>query len=63
MIEEYDIVKATKMLSDSIAMGCRGAVVMVHTKPTLAYEVEFVDDNVETLDVLNVYQGDIELLS
>lgn len=63
MIKEYDVVKATKMLSDSIAMGCRGAVVMVHSKPALGYEVEFVDDNGETLDVLTVYQNDIELLS
>ena len=63
MIKEYDVVKATKMLSDSIAMGCRGTVVMVHTKPTLGYEVEFVDDNGETLDILTVYQDDVELLS
>ena len=48
MIKEYDVVKSTKALSDAIAAGCKGAVVMVHTEPTIGYEVEFVDDNGET---------------
>ncbi|KAA5970330.1 MULTISPECIES: DUF4926 domain-containing protein [unclassified Pantoea] len=63
MIKEYDVVKSTKALSDAIAAGCKGAVVMVHTEPTLGYEVEFVDDNGETLDVLTVYPDDIRLLN
>ncbi|MEB5705643.1 DUF4926 domain-containing protein [Pantoea anthophila] len=63
MIKEYDVVESTKVLSDSIAAGCKGAVVMVHTEPTLGYEVEFVDDNGETLDVLTVYPDDIRLLN
>ncbi|ROP60172.1 uncharacterized protein DUF4926 [Enterobacter sp. BIGb0383] len=63
MIKEYDVVKSTKMLSGSIAAGCKGAVVMVYTEPTLGYEVEFIDANGETLDVLTVYPDDIELLN
>ncbi|MDU4128448.1 DUF4926 domain-containing protein [Pantoea sp.] len=63
MLKEYDVVKSTKVLSDSIVVGCKGAVVMVYTEPTLGYEVEFVDADGETLDVLTVYPDDIELLS
>lgn len=35
---------------------------MVYTEPTLGYEVEFINANGETLDVLTVYPDDIELL-
>lgn len=63
MIKEYDVVKSTKVLSSSITSGCKGAVVMVYTEPTLGYEVEFIDANGETLDVLTVYPDDIELLN
>ena len=31
-----------------LARGAQGAVVMVFTRPRLAYEVEFVDENGET---------------
>ncbi|WP_415837931.1 DUF4926 domain-containing protein [Serratia silvae] len=40
--------------------GCRGAVVMIYQEPTLGYEVEFVDNEGVTLDVLTVYPDDIE---
>lgn len=60
MIKEYDVVKAKKDLSDAVLKGCRGAVVMVYQEPTLGYEVEFVDNAGDTLDVLTVYPDDIE---
>lgn len=60
MIKEYDVVKAKKDLSDIVLKGCRGAVVMIYQQPTLGYEVEFVDNEGDTLDVLTVYPDDIE---
>jgi len=62
MIEEYDIVESTKVLSDSVVVGCKGTVVMIYTDPILGYEVEFMAANGETLDVLTVYPDDIRLL-
>ena len=60
MIEEYDVVRATKNLSEKVLKGCKGAVVMLYEEPTLGYEVEFINDAGETLDVLTVYPNDIE---
>lgn len=62
MIEEYDVVRAKKDLSGAVLKGCKGAVVMIYQDPTLGYEVEFVDDEGDTLDVLTVYPDDIESL-
>jgi len=60
MIKEYDVVKAKKDLSGNVPKGSRGAVVMIYQEPTLGYEVEFVDNEGDTLDVLTVYPDDIE---
>jgi len=60
MLKEYDTVKAKNNLSKLILAGTRGAVVMVYNNPILAYEVEFVDEQGDTLDVLTVYPKDIE---
>ncbi|MCT4713477.1 DUF4926 domain-containing protein [Enterobacteriaceae bacterium H18W14] len=62
MIKEYDVVKAKKDLTDTVLKGCRGAVVMIYQEPTLGYEVEFVDNEGDTLDVLTVYPDDVEPL-
>lgn len=60
MIEEYEVVRAKKDLSHAVQKGCIGAVVMIYQEPTLGYEVEFVDTEGNTLDVLTVYPDDIE---
>ena len=60
MINEYDIVRAKSALSKLVLAGTKGAVVMVYEEPTLAYEVEFVDEQGNTLDILTVYPKDIE---
>ncbi|MDR2487588.1 MAG: DUF4926 domain-containing protein [Clostridiales Family XIII bacterium] len=59
MLDEYAIVKAERDLSDKVLKGCQGTVVLVHTSPKLGYEVEFVDDEGDTLAVLTVYPADI----
>lgn len=60
MIKEYDVVRAKKDLSEAVLKGCKGAVVMLYEEPTLGYEVEFINDFGEALDVLTVYPDDIE---
>ena len=61
MIKEYDIVKAKRDLSESILKGCKGAVLMVFEEPNLAYEVEFINADGETLDIVTAYPNDIEI--
>ena len=60
MIKEFAVVRAIKNLTPKVPEGTIGAVVMVYTEPTLGYEVEFVDDHHETLEVLAVYPDSIE---
>lgn len=50
------------MLSDSVAVGCKGTVVMIYTEPILDYGVNFIDDIEITLDVLTLYPDEIQLL-
>ena len=59
MFKEYDVIKATHNLSELVNKGCRGTIVMVFEKPSLAYEVEFFDDGGGTLELLTVEQHDI----
>ena len=61
MFKEYDVVKAKKNLSTTVPQGCLGAIVLVYQEPMIGYEVEFVDREGDTLDVLTVYPDDIEL--
>ena len=58
MFNEYDVVESTRQLGDSVPMGSVGTVLIVHTKPSVAYEVEFMRHG-ETLDVLTVLDEDI----
>ncbi|MBF7995941.1 DUF4926 domain-containing protein [Rahnella laticis] len=61
MIKQYDVVRAKKDLSDKVLQGCMGAVVLIYEFPTLGYEVEFIDNEGDTLDILTVSPCDIEL--
>ncbi|MDR7345462.1 hypothetical protein J2X14_003909 [Pantoea alhagi] len=62
MLNEYDVVKAKRELSDKVLQGTRGAIVLVYEDPVLGYEVEFVDNKGDSLSVLTVCPNDIELL-
>ncbi len=62
MINEYDLVFAKKALSKSVNKGCQGTVMLIYRDPKLAYEVEFIDKEGNTLDVLTVYPSDVEKL-
>lgn len=59
MIKEYDIVKSLKSLNDKVLEGCKGTVLIVYPDFPSTFEVEFVDEINETLDVLTVKGNDI----
>lgn len=61
MLNEYAVVEATKDLSKGVKRGCAGTIVMVYDNPSLAYEVEFFDDNADTIELLTVEPNDIKL--
>jgi len=52
MFNEYDVVLAKVKLSDSVPAGCKGAILMCFDQDN--YEVEFVDDAGESLEVMTV---------
>jgi hypothetical protein len=56
MFEEYDVVKSKRQI-DEIPEGTLGTIVMVYGKKE--YEVEFVDDDGESLAVVTLSQEDI----
>lgn len=60
MFKEYDVVAANKKLSESVPIGVSGTVSMCYSDND--YEVEFMDDNGETLDVLTVPGDSLTLL-
>lgn len=66
MFNEYDVVKLKKDLpSHNLPAGITGAVLLIYPQPPLppAYEVEFVDDQGETLAIVAVQEEDLEEVS
>ena len=61
MLKEYDIVKARRDLSGKILKGCTGVIVMAFQSSDLAYEIEFVNDKGDTIEVITAYPDDIEV--
>lgn len=63
MIREYEIVRLKKPIPlRGLSMGIKGTVLIVYNEPGLprAYEVEFLDENGETLAVITLQEDDIE---
>ncbi|EYE87120.1 hypothetical protein Q428_15215 [Fervidicella metallireducens AeB] len=60
MYEEYDVVRAIRDINDKVPKGSKGAVLIIHTSTPPQYEVEFIDEEGNTLDVLAVHERDIE---
>lgn len=54
MLKEYDVVVAVKQLSDKIKKGDIGTILIIHSHESPAYEVEFVNAEGETLDIMTV---------
>jgi len=62
MFKEYDVVKAKYDLSSIISRGTKGAIMLIlHENPN-KYEVEFIDDDGATLELLTVGDDDLELV-
>lgn len=59
MFKEFDVIKAKRKLSPFVEHGTLGAIVFIHGDH---YEVEFVDEQGESLELLTVNKDDIELL-
>lgn len=60
MFNEYEVIKSTHNLSDKVPNDCVGTVLIVHQSQPVAYEVEFVDEEGNTLEILTVFERDIK---
>jgi hypothetical protein len=60
MFLEYEMVKSKFKLSDKVEKGTSGAIVMIYQDSPMSYEVEFVDNDGYTIDVLTVKEYEIE---
>lgn len=57
MYEEHQIIKAKKDITHKIKAGSIGVIVYKYTEDV--YEVEFFDNNNETIDVITVNKDNI----
>lgn len=57
MMQEYDVVKSVRELNDKVPKDSVGTVLMILS--AVEYEVEFVDSEGNTLDVITVSDRDI----
>lgn len=59
MIREYDIVITTKDINGKVVKGMRGTVLMVYDVKPAQYEIEFLDEDGYTIDVLTLSENNI----
>jgi hypothetical protein len=63
-VELYDTVRLLADLpGEGLAAGAIGAVVHVFDKPSLAYEVEFTDQNGRTIALITLTPGQLHLVT
>ena len=62
MFKENDFVEANRDLSNRVLKGDKGTIVLVYQKPSLAYEVEFIDIQGDTKELLTVQPEDVTLV-
>lgn len=62
MYKENQIVVSKRNISSNVYVGCKGVIVFVYSKPKEAYEVEFVDDNGKSIEIITVMREDIDLI-
>ena len=56
MFKEYDVVYANDDISELVKKNTVGVILMIFEGKPIHYEVEFVDENKSTIDVLTVSQ-------
>ena len=65
---DYDIVKAARDIREDVPKGTEGTIVMIYYSDNYrgneheGYEVEFFDENDDTIDCVTVNAEDIELI-
>lgn len=61
MLKENDVIKVNKDIQGTpIKKGQTGTIVMVHTHPSVAYEVEFLDSEGYTIGVATIKPEEIK---
>lgn len=63
MFKEYDVIRAKKIITDKVPEGCLGTILIVHDAFSRVYEVEFVDENEDMIEVLTVPETSLEIAS
>ena len=59
-MKEYDVIRALVDLTESVKKGTLGTILLVYPDFPTSYEVEFVDNNGETLEILTVEANKIK---
>jgi len=59
IFKDYDVVVAKKTLNSRVLKGVRGTILITYDLVPPQYEVEFVDEYGDTLDVLTVKEEEI----
>ncbi|MBO0470073.1 DUF4926 domain-containing protein [Enterococcus sp. DIV0242_7C1] len=54
MFKEYDVVYSTVEIDKRVPMGTKGVIMMILDSENEVYEVEFVDLDNETIEVIEV---------
>lgn len=63
MIEENAVVRAKRDLSPNVREGAKGIIVMVYDENVTDYDVEFLDEAGNHLDLLTVNPVGLELVT
>jgi hypothetical protein len=61
VLQEYDVIKSRHDINTKVQKGAIGTILSVHWDTPPRYEVEFIDEEGNTLDVTTVLESDIEL--
>ena len=59
MLKEYDVVTARRDLNEKVAKGARGTVLIVYEANPPKYEVEFLDEDGYTIDLLTLSDNEV----
>ena len=61
MFNEYDIVRAKRNINKNVPKGSEGTILIIYPSTPAQYEVEFMDKEGNTMDVLTVKENDVEI--
>lgn len=60
MFKEYDVVFAVRDLSTIVLKGIRGVILMIYNSTPPQYEVEFIDEDGNSIEIITISEKDIE---